>query len=85
MPSTEEISSLEAGLALHIPYRVFEILLSRDADLYQRMSRTLITELAAQMQAANEAIGGVSDRRADLDSDSRWPETSSAICACWPV
>ena len=67
MPSTEEISSLEAGLALHIPYRVFEILLSRDADLYQRMSRTLITELAAQMQAANEAIGGVSDRRADLE------------------
>ena len=66
-PCPEEICSLEAGLALHIPYKVFEILLSRDMDLYQRMSRIIIAELSAQLQAATEAMDGISDRRADLE------------------
>ena len=67
MPSAEEVGGLEAGLALHIPYKVFEILLSRDAELCHRMTRHLIAEFSARLQAGNEALGGVADRRADLE------------------
>ncbi|HIM55363.1 MAG TPA: hypothetical protein EYM39_01540 [Candidatus Latescibacteria bacterium] len=56
---------VRAGPSHSIP--VFEILLSREADLYQRMSRILIAELSAQLTAANEAMGAISDRRADLE------------------
>lgn len=31
------------------------------------MSRILIAELSAQLTAANEAMGAISDRRADLE------------------
>lgn len=67
MPSAEEVGGLEAGVALHIPSKVFEVLLSRDAELCHRMTRGLIAEYSAQLQAANDVLGGVIDQRAELE------------------
>ena len=65
-PHGEEALALEAGLVLHMPFKLFEVLLSKDIDLYQRMSRFIIGELSAQLQRANEAQRGVAGRRADV-------------------
>lgn len=65
-PQAEEVVSTSTGLALHVPGEIMELVLSRDMDLYQRLSRNAIGWLSAQLVEANQAQADFARRRNDL-------------------
>lgn len=56
----------EVSLLLEIPHRLFELLLMRNTSICQVVCRNIIGGISAQLQAANDRIGGMQGRKQAL-------------------
>jgi signal-transduction protein with cAMP-binding, CBS, and nucleotidyltransferase domain len=65
-PQPEDVVAEEEGIVMHVAQQILNAALTKNLELFQRLSRNAINSLADQLTSANEAQSAIALERAQL-------------------